>query len=94
MSTSRRRHRGESCNCDIVASIVAACGGDDDDDAAPDDLQNADPGDCIVVDMAVSSEKIVLLTTLAEEFNDSGAEVDGQCIFVRPRSVARAGPLS
>ena len=44
----------------LVASIVGG-GGDDDDDAAPDDLQNADPGDCIVVDMAVSSEKIALL---------------------------------
>ncbi len=88
MSTSRRRQQGRVvATAVLVASIVAACGGDD-DDAAPDDLQNADPGDCIVVDMAVSSEKIVLLTTLAEEFNDSGAEVDGQCIFVRPRSVA------
>ena len=28
------------------------------------------PGDCIVVDMAVSSEKIALLTELADEFND------------------------
>ncbi len=61
---------------------------DDDDDAGPVDLQDADPGDCIVVDMAVSSEKIALLTTLAEEFNESDAEVDGTCIFVRPRSVS------
>ena len=38
--------------------------------------------------MAVSSEKIALLTTLAEEFNNSDAEVDGSCIFVRPRSVS------
>ena len=38
--------------------------------------------------MAVSSEKIALLTTLAEEFNESDAEVDGECIFVRPRSVS------
>ena len=46
---------------------------------------SADPGDCIVVDMAVSSEKIALLTELADEFNDSdGAEVDGRCVFVRP----------
>jgi Ca-activated chloride channel family protein len=88
MSTSRRRKPGRAVVAAmLVASIVAACGGDD-DDAAPDDLQNADPGDCVVVEMAVSSEKIVLLTTLAEEFNDSGAEVDGRCIFVRPRSVA------
>ena len=49
----------------------------------------ADPGDCIVVDMAVSSEKIALLTELAEDFNDSdGAAVGERCVFVRPRSVA------
>jgi len=73
--------------------LLAACsgGGDDDGAAGPDssDLSGADPGDCIVVDMAVSSEKIALLTELADEFNDSDlAEVDDRCVFVRPRSVA------
>jgi Ca-activated chloride channel family protein len=73
----------------LAASIAAACTDDDDDDgAAPGGLADADPGDCIVVDMAVSSEKIALLTTLAEEFNESDAEVDGTCVFVRPRSVS------
>ena len=39
--------------------------------------------------MAVSSEKITLLSDLADSFNASdGAKVDGRCIFVRPRSVA------
>ena len=71
----------------LTAGLAAACG-DDDDDAGPVDLEDADPGDCIVVDMAVSSEKIALLTTLAEEFNAGDAEVDGTCIFVRPRSVS------
>src|SRR5919106_1861989 len=48
-----------------------------------------DPGDCITVDMAVSSEKIDLLTDLASEFNGSDrASVDGRCIFVRPASKA------
>jgi Ca-activated chloride channel family protein len=43
-----------------------------------------DPGDCIAVDMAVSPEKLDLLTDLANTFNDSDeAEVDGDCIFVR-----------
>ena len=71
----------------LTAGLATACGGDD-DDAGPVDLEDADPGDCIVVDMAVSSEKIALLTTLAEEFNAGDAEVDGTCIFVRPRSVS------
>ena len=39
---------------------------------------DGDPGDCITVDMAVSSEKIALLTELANTFNDSDeAELDG-----------------
>jgi Ca-activated chloride channel family protein len=72
--------------------LVACSGGDDDGGGAePDtsDLSDADPGDCVVVDMAVSSEKIALLTELADDFNDSDlAEVGDQCVFVRPRSVA------
>ncbi len=72
--------------------VLAACAGDDDDTAGgPDtsDLSGADPGDCVVVDMAVSSEKIALLTELADEFNNSDlAEVGDRCVFVRPRSVA------
>jgi Ca-activated chloride channel family protein len=74
-----------------VAAIVAgACSGGDDDSAEPGgDLATADPGDCIVVDMAVSSEKIALLTELAEDFNSSDeAAVGDRCVFVRPRSVA------
>ena len=75
--------------------LAVACTGDDDDDAGGDDdtetsdLSDADAGDCVVVDMAVSSEKIALLTELAEEFNGSdGAQVSERCVFVRPRSVA------
>jgi Ca-activated chloride channel homolog len=72
--------------------LLAACsGGDDDSASGPDssDLSGADPGDCIVVDMAVSSEKIALLTELADEFNGSDlAAVGDRCVFVRPRSVA------
>ena len=75
--------------------LAAACSGSgDDDDAEPgatesSDLATADPGDCIVVDMAVSSEKIALLTELADDFNGSDEAVVGdRCVFVRPRSVA------
>jgi hypothetical protein len=42
-----------------LAVVAAACGGGDDGDTGAID---GDPGDCIVVDMAVSSEKIALLT--------------------------------
>jgi Ca-activated chloride channel family protein len=67
----------------VVSAALAACGGGD-DGSDPGGI-DADPGDCIVVDMAVSSEKITLLTELAGEFNGSdAAEVDGECVFVRP----------
>jgi Ca-activated chloride channel family protein len=77
--------------CALLVGVAGACGGgDDDDDAEPadDGGGGGDPGDCVVVDMAVSSEKITLLETLADEFNDGDAEVNGRCVFVRPRSVA------
>ena len=72
-------------------TLLVACSGDDDGGAEPpaSDLATADPGDCIVVDMAVSSEKIALLTELADDFNGSDEAVVGErCVFVRPRSVA------
>ena len=75
--------------------LVTACsgGGDDAGDDASATTNGGDgpddPGDCVVVDMAVSSEKITLLGDLADSFNASaGAKVNGRCVFVRPRSVA------
>lgn len=64
-------------------------------DADGGDVAVEDPGDCIVVDMAVSPEKIDLLTDLARTFNESeGAEVDGECIFVRPQRKASGAAMS
>ncbi len=77
---------GAAC---IGGTDEAGDDGGSDNGAATTDLAGADTGDCTVVDMAVSSEKITLLTELAETFNDSPeADVDGRCVFVRPRSVA------
>jgi Ca-activated chloride channel family protein len=69
----------------VLASVsVAACGGGDDGGGGGGAI-DGDPGDCITVDMAVSSEKIALLTDLANTFNISDeADLDGSCIFVRP----------
>ncbi|MFP5255699.1 MAG: vWA domain-containing protein [Acidimicrobiia bacterium] len=81
-----------------VGLLAAACTevSDDRDDAAPgegaDGNGGDDPGDCLVVDAAVSSEKIQLLTELARAFNDSDrAEADGRCAFVRVQSKASGG---
>ncbi|MGK2947710.1 MAG: substrate-binding domain-containing protein [Acidimicrobiales bacterium] len=51
-----------------------------------------DPGDCIVVDLSVSSEKIQLLDELADDFNDSDqAQVGDRCVFARVQSKASGG---
>ena len=72
-----------------LALIAAACSSATDEGGDGDDLSNADPGDCIVVDMASSPEKITLMTELAKEFNGSDqAKVGDTCVFVRPRSKA------
>lgn len=78
----------------LLASLVAsACSGGSDDPFAgggPTGNTGIDP-DCTVVDAAVSSEKIDLLTRLADDFNRSRAEVDGTCVGVRVRSKASGG---
>ncbi|MFV0317905.1 MAG: extracellular solute-binding protein [Microthrixaceae bacterium] len=75
-----------------MALVSAACsGGSEDPFGAGDDPTNGIASDCIVVNAAVSSEKIDLLSQLAEDFNDSGAEVDGTCVGVAVRSKASGG---
>jgi Ca-activated chloride channel family protein len=71
--------------------LAAACTASESGEG--DDLGNvdADPGDCIVVDLAVSSEKIQLLTELAQDFNDSDAEVGGECVFARVQGKPSGG---
>jgi Ca-activated chloride channel homolog len=68
-----------------LALAAAACSGGDDDDGNSGGASTEDPGDCVPVDMAVSSEKIALLSDLADQFNDSDASDlgDGDCAFVR-----------
>lgn len=65
------------------------------EDEAPGGIDTdalGDPGDCEVIDVAVSSEKIALLQDLAAEFNDSeDAEVGDECVFVRPYSKSSGG---
>ena len=78
----------------LLLVVLAACSLPDDD--APDaggDVSLGDPGDCEVIDAAVSSEKIELLRTLALAFNDSDdAELDDDtCVFVRPYSKSSGG---
>ena len=72
----------------VLVTLVGACSGDDASDSEnPTDTDGGASGDCVVVDMAVSPEKIELLTDLAGTFNQSDrADVDGQCVVIEPQS--------
>jgi Ca-activated chloride channel family protein len=83
--------RWRATACLLLAGALTACvGGNPRETQSVAVLQE---GDCIVVDVAVSSEKIDLLVDLAEQFNGSDeAEIDGRCVEVRP--VTKASGLS
>ena len=93
LPTSPRWRRFRLATVISAMAILAAacsCSVKDQQGAPSDDF--GDPGDCTVVDMAVSSEKIDLLTSLARSFNGSdAAKFDGGCSFVRPYSKASGG---
>ena len=72
----------------LAAACVPSFESSDGEDADPEVVLE-DPGDCIVVDAAVSSEKADLMRDLAQTFNGSDqARVGDRCVFVRPASVA------
>src|SRR3954465_15901155 len=74
----------------VLLLVASACGTETGDADNPTDL--GDPGDCIVVDMASSPEKIDLMTTLAKAFNGTDrAKVGKQCVFVRPQKKSSGG---
>src|SRR3546814_15590517 len=77
----------------VLALAAAACSAEEAGEASgTDGVQTQDPGDCIVVDLSVSSEKIDLLSELARAFNDSdAAQVDDLCVFARVQSQASGG---
>jgi Ca-activated chloride channel family protein len=59
---------------------------------SPADVGLGDPGNCVVVDMASSPEKIDLITALAKAFNGSKlAKLGNECIFVRPQKKSSGG---
>ena len=73
----------------VALPALASCGGGG-GKGGEDGL--GDPGDCTVIDTAVSSEKIDLMMDLARSFNGSdAAKIDGGCAFARPFSKASGG---
>ncbi len=97
----RTQHRRLLASLTALGLLLTACTSptdeslddvlDGESDGGTGGNAGADPGDCIVVDLAVSSEKIQLLTDLAEDFNESDADVDGRCVFARVQSKASGG---
>lgn len=76
----------------LTVGATACSGGDDEGPSASvreddDTADLGDPGDCVVVDLAVSSEKATLMTELARDFNGSDAAdlEGGRCAFARPQ---------
>src|SRR5690349_19474149 len=92
MTSTRRSTRTVALGL-ALALVAAGCGGGGSDgDAADDPNGLGDPGDCTVIDIAVSSEKIDLMVALAKDFNASDeAELDDGCVFARPFSKASGG---
>jgi Ca-activated chloride channel homolog len=74
-----------------VLLAVAACSASDNTNDDATDLGN--PGNCLQIDMAVSPEKIDLLTSLAQSFNRTRTRVGEECIFVSPKSKASGGAM-
>ncbi|MEZ5138856.1 MAG: hypothetical protein R2711_08840 [Acidimicrobiales bacterium] len=73
-----------------LAMVAASCSGGGSDGASDDPF--GDPGDCTVIDTAVSSEKIDLMNDLAQQFNASDeSQLGDGCAFVRPYSKASGG---
>jgi Ca-activated chloride channel family protein len=85
--TNRSRARALVAVLAAALTLATSCTLSSDDQEGADsdpDATFGDAGDCIAVDMAISPEKIDLMNALATQFNDSGAEVEGRCVFVRP----------
>ncbi len=91
--TRNHRHRLMISVLLCFATLAAACSGGADDPFADGEAtgNTGIPAGCTTIDAAVSSEKIDLLTKLADDFNATSPEVDGTCVGVRVRSKASGG---
>ena len=73
----------------VLGLALTACGTSDDDGGVRVSPGLEDPGDCTVIDLSVSSEKVALMNELATAFNRSAqAETEDGCLFARPQNKA------
>ncbi|MEI8081334.1 MAG: hypothetical protein WCI74_05755, partial [Actinomycetes bacterium] len=73
----------------VIVIIVLSVAGKGDSNQTAD--PNFDPGDCIGVVVAASSEKADLMSAAASSYNSSGAKVDGKCVQVKVNTKASGG---
>src|SRR4029079_12235673 len=82
----RRVATGAGLVAMLLTTAVACSGGNGATSGPSGGTGAGTPGvdpSCVIVDMAVSPEKVTLLTDLAETFNASGAKVGDRCAAVR-----------
>lgn len=79
----------------VLAALASACTISSDNGSDQGNGALEDPGRCAAIDLAVSSEKIELLTDLAKRFNDSDlAKLPGdKCAFVRVQKKASGSAM-
>jgi len=68
--------------------IAAACSTTSSSGGSNQAAGVGNPGNCLVVNVSMSTEKIDLLTSLAQAFNKSKAKVGDRCVFVDPKPKA------
>jgi Ca-activated chloride channel family protein len=68
--------------------VTAACSSGSSPSASGNGIDVGDPGNCLVVNLTMSTEKIDLLTSLAQAFNKTRTKVGDRCVFVSPHSLA------
>ncbi|CAN5552955.1 substrate-binding and VWA domain-containing protein [soil metagenome] len=93
--TRQTRHAARIVAVLVTCGVfVAACGGGSGGEAAGGG-DRPPGGDCITVNVPVSSEKIDLLSDRADSFNDSDqAQVDGKCVWVDVYSKASGSAMT
>ncbi|HEY5153852.1 MAG TPA: extracellular solute-binding protein [Acidimicrobiales bacterium] len=73
----------------VLATLGAACSTSPSSSGSAADVGS--PGNCLVVNLTMSTEKIDLLTSLAQSFNKSKTQANGRCVFVNPTAKASGG---
>jgi Ca-activated chloride channel homolog len=68
----------------LLLLVTAACSTTSSPGGSDQAAGVGDPGNCLVVNVSMSTEKIDLLTSLAQAFNKTKAKVGDRCVFVDP----------